>query len=73
MNFLDAAVAVAEENQFGGKREPSQPEMKRAVELTRKFVTGQATNTDQIVLRNLLKGMGTSMAEVIAAVQEEFR
>ena len=73
MNLLDAAVAMAEESQFGRKREPSQPELKRATELTRKLVSGQATNTDKIVLRNLLKGMGTSLEEVMAAVQEEFR
>lgn len=72
-NLLDAAVAIAEENQASGRREPSQPELKRAVELTRKMVSGQATNTDRIVLTNLLKTMGTSLEDVFAAVQEEFR
>lgn len=72
-NLLDAAVAIAEESRASGRREPSQPELKRAVELTRKMVSGQATNTDRIVLTNLLKSMGTSLEEVFAAVQEEFR
>lgn len=72
MNLLDAAIAIAEEGQTG-TRQPSQPELKRATELTRKMLSGQATNTDRIVLRNLLSGMGTSLEEVMAAVQEEFQ
>ena len=72
MNLLDAAIAIAEKGQTG-TRQPSQPELKRATELTRKMLSGQATNTDRIVLRNLLSRMGTSLEEVMAAVQEEFQ
>lgn len=70
MNLLDAAIQVAEEGTFDRRHQPSDSEMKRAVGLVQKVVLGTATNSDRIILDNLLSSIGTSFGQVYAAMTE---
>ena len=69
-NLLDDAIQVANDA-YMGRPEPSPSEMKRAVQLVQRVITGKATNTDRVALRGILGRLGTSEQQVIAALQEE--
>lgn len=72
-NLLDAAVKMAESSSVASRNGPTEAELRRATGLVKKLISGSLTSTDMIVLENMLNGMGTSVDQVLAAVQEEFR
>lgn len=72
-NLLDAAVKMAESSSAASRNGPTEAELRRATGLVKKLISGSLTSTDMIVLENMLNGMGTSVDQVLAAVQEEFR
>lgn len=70
-NILDEAVQVATAG-YLDRGQPNPAEMKRATQLVQRVITGQATNTDRIVLRGILDKIGTTEEEVFAALREEY-
>ena len=69
-NILDEAVQIANEA-YLSRRTPNPAEMKRAAQLVQKAITGRATNTERIVLKGILRKIGVSEDQVLAAIQEE--